>query len=76
MATEVMLPKLNFSMADGTLANWLAADGERIEEGAPLFALESDKAVQEVEAPATGTLKIIAQVGETYPVGTVLALIV
>lgn len=73
MATEVILPKLGFSMNEGTLSEWLAADGAEVQEGQPLFALESDKSTQEIDAPASGTLKIIKQSGETYEVGTVLA---
>jgi len=73
MTTEVLLPKIGFSMNEGVLSQWLAADGAQIQAGEPLYALESEKSVQEIEAPASGTLKIIAQVGETYPVGTVLA---
>ena len=72
MTTEVILPKLGFSMNEGTLSEWLVADGARVEEGQPLFALESDKSTQEVESPATGTLRIIKEIGETYEVGTVL----
>lgn len=72
MATEVILPKLGFSMNEGTLAEWLAVDGAQVKEGEPLFALESDKSTQEVESPASGTLKIFKQPGETYEVGTVL----
>lgn len=75
MATDVLLPKIGFSMNEGTLAEWMVADGGQAVEGQPLYALESDKSTQEVEAPATGTLKIIAEVGETYEVGTVLATI-
>lgn len=75
MATEVLLPKIGFSMNEGTLAEWLVADGGNAVEGEPLYALESEKSTQEVESPATGTLKIIAQIGETYEVGTVLAVI-
>ncbi|HZU63893.1 MAG TPA: lipoyl domain-containing protein [Novosphingobium sp.] len=75
MATEVLLPKLGFSMNEGTLAEWLVADGGQAVEGEPLYALESEKSTQEVESPASGTLKIIAQIGETYEVGTVLAVI-
>lgn len=75
MAVEVLLPKIGFSMNEGTLAEWLVADGGQAVEGQPLYALESDKSTQEVESPATGTLKIIAQTGETYEVGTVLAMI-
>lgn len=76
MSTQVLLPKLGFSMNEGTLSEWLAADGDIVKEGQILYTLESDKSVQEVEAPASGTLKIIAQAGETYDVGTLLAEIV
>jgi pyruvate/2-oxoglutarate dehydrogenase complex dihydrolipoamide acyltransferase (E2) component len=75
MATEVLLPKIGFSMTEGVLAEWLVADGGDAVEGEPLYALESDKSTNEVESPATGKLKIIKQTGETYEVGTVLAII-
>ena len=76
MATQILLPKLGFSMNEGTVAEWLVADGGEVKEGAPLFALENDKSTQEVEAPASGTLRILKQLGETYAVGTVLGEIV
>lgn len=75
MATEVLLPKIGFSMNEGTLAEWLVTDGGQAVEGQPLFALESDKSTNEVDSPATGTLKILAQPGEVYEVGTVLGII-
>ncbi len=75
MATEVLLPKLGFSMDEGELSEWLVSDGGQAIEGEPLFTLESDKSTNEVESPATGTLKIIKQPGETYKVGEVLATI-
>lgn len=75
MATDVLLPKLGFSMNEGVLAEWLVADGGEAVEGQPLFALESDKSTNEVESPASGTLRILKQPGETYEVGTVLAII-
>lgn len=75
MATEVLLPKLGFSMNEGELAEWLVEDGGQAVEGEPLFSLESEKSTQEVESPATGTLTILKPVGETYQVGTVLATI-
>jgi pyruvate/2-oxoglutarate dehydrogenase complex dihydrolipoamide acyltransferase (E2) component len=73
MTTPVLLPKIGFSMNEATLAEWMIADGASVTEGQPLYALESDKSVQEVESPATGTLKIIARIGEVYQVGDVLA---
>ena len=73
MSTEVLLPKIGFSMNEGMLTRWLVEDGATVTQGQPLYELESEKSVQEVEAPASGTLKIVVDaVGETYPVGTVL----
>lgn len=72
MSTEVILPKLGFSMNEGTIAEWLIADGGEVKQGQPLYSLESEKSVQEIEAPASGTLKIIKAAGEVYDVGTVI----
>lgn len=75
MATEILLPKIGFSMNEGEVVEWMVADGDDVEEGQPLFALEADKSTNEVEAPATGTLRITSSVGTTYEVGTVLGYI-
>jgi pyruvate/2-oxoglutarate dehydrogenase complex dihydrolipoamide acyltransferase (E2) component len=76
MSTEVLLPKIGFSMNDAVLSQWLIDDGAQVQAGQPLYSIESDKSVQEIESPASGTLRILAAVGETYTVGTVLAEIV
>lgn len=75
MAVEILLPKIGFSMNEGQIAEWLAKDGDTVKEGDPLFSLEADKSTNEVEAPASGTLRITAAAGETYEVGTVLGYI-
>lgn len=75
MAVEILLPKIGFSMNEGQIAEWLMADGADVKEGDPLFSLEADKSTNEVEAPASGKLRIVGQVGETYEVGTVLGYI-
>lgn len=75
MAVEILLPKIGFSMNEGQIAEWLAKDGDQVAEGQPLFSLEADKSTNEVEAPASGTLRITAQTGETFEVGTVLGYI-
>ncbi|TXC70270.1 biotin/lipoyl-binding protein [Sphingomonas ginsenosidivorax] len=72
MATDILLPKLGFSMTEAQIAEWLVEDGSHVNEGDPLYSLEADKSTNEVEAPATGTLTILADPGETYEVGTVL----
>jgi pyruvate/2-oxoglutarate dehydrogenase complex dihydrolipoamide acyltransferase (E2) component len=73
MAFEVTIPKIGFSMNEGILSEWLVEDGAQVAEGQPLYAIESDKSTNEVESPASGTLKIIGEIGETYEVGTVIA---
>jgi pyruvate/2-oxoglutarate dehydrogenase complex dihydrolipoamide acyltransferase (E2) component len=76
MAVEVVLPKLGFSMNEGSVTEWLVPDGGAVTEGQPLFSLESDKSTNEVDAPASGTLRIIVQPGgDPVEVGTVLGVI-
>ena len=73
MAFEVTIPKIGFSMNEGILSEWLVEDGAQVTEGQPLYAIESDKSTNEVESPASGTLKILGEIGETYEVGTIIA---
>lgn len=73
MTFEVTVPKIGFSMNEGLLAEWLVEDGAQVSEGQPLYALESDKSTNEVESPATGKIRILGTIGETYEVGAVIA---
>jgi pyruvate dehydrogenase E2 component (dihydrolipoamide acetyltransferase) len=76
MATEVILPKLGQTMADGTILEWLKAEGDPVQRGEVLFTTESDKATLEVEAPGKGVLRrILVPAGQTVPVLTVVGLI-
>jgi pyruvate/2-oxoglutarate dehydrogenase complex dihydrolipoamide acyltransferase (E2) component len=72
---DIVLPKIGFSMNEATLLEWFVPDGGPVVEGQLLFAFESEKSAQEVDAPASGTLRIIAQQGETLEVGAVLGVI-
>jgi len=72
MTTPIVMPKLGFSVNEANLVEWMAADGSPVAKGAPLYALESEKSVQEIEAPADGVLKILKAAGEVYEVGTVI----
>jgi pyruvate/2-oxoglutarate dehydrogenase complex dihydrolipoamide acyltransferase (E2) component len=73
MTTPVIIPKIGFAMQEATIVEWLVADGSTVKQGDCIYAMESDKSVQEVEAPEGGMIRILGQVGETYPVGTVVA---
>ncbi len=76
MPVEVILPKVDMDMSHGTLATWHATEGQLVQQGAPLFDIETDKAAMEVEAPATGYLRqVTAKVGDKVAVGTTIALL-
>lgn len=70
MSTTLTIPKLQMSSTEGTLAEWLVDDGAIVEEGEPIYSLETDKSVQDIEAPASGRLTQKVAAGETYTVGT------
>jgi pyruvate/2-oxoglutarate dehydrogenase complex dihydrolipoamide acyltransferase (E2) component len=72
MSTPILLPKLGFSVDEATIAEWLVADGANVTAGQPLYSLESDKSVQEIEAPCSGVLRIVEAAGGTFKVGTVI----
>ena len=76
MSVEIRVPQIGFSMTEGTLADWLVTDGATVSEGTPIYTIEIDKSTQDVESPATGTLKVIGKVGEIYAVGTLIGEIV
>jgi len=76
MATEITMPKLSDTMTDGRFIGWRKSVGERVERGEVIAEVETDKAVMELEAFASGVLlKAMATGGETVPVGTVLGVI-
>ncbi len=58
MPVEIKVPRLGWSMEEGTFVEWLKRDGEFVEAGQPLFAIEGDKAIQDVEAIGSGILRI------------------
>ena len=75
MATEILLPKIGFSMTEAQVSEWMFGDGEEVKEGEVLYLLEADKSANEVEAPATGILRIVVEEGVTKQVGEVLGYI-
>jgi pyruvate dehydrogenase E2 component (dihydrolipoamide acetyltransferase) len=72
MATELILPALGETMDEGTIARWIVADGAQVTKGQVLAEIESNKAVFELEAPASGTLHISAASGQTIPILSVI----
>src|SRR5205085_9236721 len=76
MATEVVMPQMGESIAEGTITKWLKNVGERVERDEPLFEISTDKVDAEIPSPAAGTLtEIKFKEGETVEVNTVVAVL-
>jgi pyruvate dehydrogenase E2 component (dihydrolipoamide acetyltransferase) len=76
MPTDVIMPALGMAQETGTVVQWMKHAGDQVVKGEPLVEVETDKAVVEVESPASGTLtSISAEAGAEVPIGTVIALI-
>ncbi len=76
MATQVVMPQMGYDMEQGTLIRWLKLEGDEVKRGEPLAEIETDKAVVEMEAHASGILrKTLAAEGATVPVGQMIGII-
>ena len=76
MPTDVLMPQMGESIAEGTIVRWIKDVGEPVERDEPLFEISTDKVDAEVPAPARGVLvQIRAEAGETVPVNSVVAVI-
>ncbi|MGQ0762000.1 MAG: dihydrolipoamide acetyltransferase family protein [Acidobacteriota bacterium] len=76
MATEVVMPQMGESIAEGTITKWLKNVGDHVERDEPLFEISTDKVDAEIPSPAAGTLTDIKhKEGETVEVNTVVAVL-
>jgi len=76
MVTKVIMPKFGLQMKDGIIVEWLKKEGDEVKKGELLLVVETDKANIEVEAPASGILKVIIEKEKSLvPVGGLLAMI-
>lgn len=74
MATDIIMPQLGESIAEGTVVKWLIPVGGMIQKDESLLEVETEKVTLEIPSPATGLLnEIIVHEGQTVPVGTLLA---
>ena len=72
--SEVVMPRLSDSMEEGTILNWLKQVGDEVAVGDELVEIETDKANMAYESDTAGTLtEILAQEGETLPIGSPIA---
>ena len=70
---EMKVPAVGESVTEVTIASWSKKDGDQVALDEVLCELESDKATFELPAEAAGTLRIVAQEGETLPIGALIA---
>jgi 2-oxoglutarate dehydrogenase E2 component (dihydrolipoamide succinyltransferase) len=76
MSTEVVMPQMGESIAEGTITKWLKKVGERVERDEPLFEISTDKVDAEIPSPAAGTLtEVRFKEGDTVEVNTVVAVL-
>jgi 2-oxoglutarate dehydrogenase E2 component (dihydrolipoamide succinyltransferase) len=76
MATEVVMPQMGESIAEGTITRWLKQVGDQVERDEPLFEISTDKVDAEIPSPASGVLtEIKFKEGDTVEVNKVIAIL-
>jgi 2-oxoglutarate dehydrogenase E2 component (dihydrolipoamide succinyltransferase) len=75
MKIEMKVPSPGESISEVSIANWLVANGDYVDNGQVIAEIDSDKATLELAAEAAGVISIVAQVGDTVAVGAVACLI-
>src|SRR5262245_44306488 len=76
MATDVVMPQMGESIAEGTIVRWIKKVGEKVDRDEPLFEISTDKVDAEIPSPAAGVVsEIRVKEGETVPVNSVVAVI-
>src|SRR5205809_906077 len=76
MATDVVMPQMGESIAEGTIVRWIKKVGEKVDRDEPLFEISTDKVDAEIPSPAAGVVsEIRVKDGETVPVNSVVGVI-
>ncbi|MGE5247094.1 MAG: dihydrolipoamide acetyltransferase family protein [Verrucomicrobiota bacterium] len=74
MLVDVVMPQLGESVVEGVVVKWLVQEGELVAKDQPLLEISTDKVDAEIPSPAAGRMsQLMAQVGDTVPIHTVLA---
>src|SRR3954470_20152845 len=76
MATDVVMPQMGESIAEGTIVRWIKKVGDKVDRDEPLFEISTDKVDAEIPSPAAGILaEIRANEGDTVHVNSIAAVI-
>jgi pyruvate/2-oxoglutarate dehydrogenase complex dihydrolipoamide acyltransferase (E2) component len=71
----IRIPRVSVAVSEAELTDLLVDAGEHVEAGTPIYVIATEKAEQEVEAGASGTVQWTAQVGATYDIGAEIGVI-
>src|SRR5690349_10145912 len=74
MSTDVIMPQMGESIAEGTITKWLKKVGDPVKRDEPIFEISTDKVDAEIPSPVAGTLlEINVPEGQTVAINTVVA---
>ena len=73
MATEIRAPRLGVTVKKIRIVEWLVDEGAAVSAGEPVLVFATDKVQHELEAPATGTIRLLTAVDDECPIGMVIA---
>jgi pyruvate/2-oxoglutarate dehydrogenase complex dihydrolipoamide acyltransferase (E2) component len=71
----IRIPRVSVAVSEAELTDFLVGGGEHVEAGTPLYVIATEKAEQEIEAGASGTVQWTGQIGTTYDIGAEIGVI-
>jgi pyruvate/2-oxoglutarate dehydrogenase complex dihydrolipoamide acyltransferase (E2) component len=71
----IRIPRVSVAVSEAELIEFLVEDGQRVEEGSPIYVIATEKVEQEIEAGASGTVQWTGEVGTTYDIGVEIGVI-
>jgi pyruvate/2-oxoglutarate dehydrogenase complex dihydrolipoamide acyltransferase (E2) component len=71
----IRIPRVSVAVSEAELTDFLVGAGEHVEEGTPLYVIATEKAEQEIEAGASGTVQWTGQIGTSYNIGAEIGVI-
>jgi pyruvate/2-oxoglutarate dehydrogenase complex dihydrolipoamide acyltransferase (E2) component len=71
----IRIPRVSVAVSEAELIEFLVDDGQRVEEGTPIYVIATEKVEQEIEAGASGTVQWTGEVGTVYDIGVEIGVI-
>ncbi len=71
----IRIPRVSVAVSEAELIELLVEGGQHVEEGTPIYVIATEKAEQEIEAGASGTVQWTGEVGATYDIGAEIGVI-